>query len=155
MDTQTAVTMASAATRAASRSQGRRLTGAHASGSGDGDGDGPTDAVSPRAGRSCRGGSPLAETGEGSIDPLGESTLAALEQRRPSPARNGRLRQRPDGFADQFGLAAAAGCRDPLQFALEIIRKVHRRLAHPIHCTIMDTRAAPGGALAASRACTR
>ncbi|PYO28243.1 MAG: hypothetical protein DMD86_16625 [Candidatus Rokuibacteriota bacterium] len=78
METQTAVTVARATTRAASRSRGRRLTSGTPPGSGDL--DAPTDASprrrgaagsrrSPPAGRSCRGESPLAETGERSIEP--------------------------------------------------------------------------------------
>src|SRR6266498_1252739 len=150
-ETHTADTVASATTRAASRSRGRRLTGGYASGSGDF--DALTDVPhrrrgaagsrrSPPTGRSCRGESPLAETGERLINSLGEPRLTALEQRQAWPRRHGLLDQRSDGFADQLGLAAAAGSRDPPQRALEIVWKVHGRLEHAIHSIIMDEQGA-------------
>src|SRR5439155_6931077 len=83
-------------------------------------------------GRSCRGESPLAETGERSIEPR----LTAREQRQAWPRRSGLLDQRSDSFADQCGLARAAGSRDPPQRALEIVWKVHGRLDHAIHSII-------------------
>ncbi len=71
---------------------------------------------------------------------LCESTLAALEQRQAWTRRGGLVGQGPDGFTDQLGLAAPAGCRNSLQRALEIVGKVHGRLLHAIHGTIRGRR---------------
>src|SRR5215469_708809 len=68
MLTHTTVTIARTRTSAMSRSHGRRVT--------------------LRGDRLCRGGSPCPEASERSIDALGESGLAALEQWQARPGRN-------------------------------------------------------------------